>query len=179
MIGRAARIVRSTARIVVAAALTASGQQAFAQPSEAAIKAAFLSKFAAYVEWPPQAMPSAGEPFILCLVGGDPFGKLIDEAARSQQVDRHAIIVKRLPHPEPGAGCNLAYVAVGAMLDGMKGGPILTVTDARNSSQRGMIHFAVVEGRVRFHIDEAAAVRRGLAINSRLLALALSVRQRN
>jgi hypothetical protein len=42
-----------------------------------------------------------------------------------------------------------------------------------------MIHFVVAQGRVRFHIDEAAAVRSGLTINSRLLALALSVRQRD
>ena len=61
----------------------------------------------------------------------------------------------------------------------MRGKPVLTVTDARSSVRRGMIHFVVVQGRVRFHIDEAAAVRSGLTINSRLLALALSVRQRD
>jgi hypothetical protein len=150
----------------------------YAQPSESAVKAAFLGKFAAYVTWPPQARPGEGEPLILCLIGGDPFGRTIDDAVRGQQVDGHPVQVKRLPRPVDSAGCGIAFISSSAMLDGVRGRPILTVTDARSSVQRGMIHFVVAQGRVRFHIDEAAAVRSGLTINSRLLALALSVRQR-
>jgi hypothetical protein len=56
--------------------------------------------------------------------------------------------------------------------------PILTVTDARAGSNRGIIHFATVSGRVRFFIDEAAAAQRGLSISSRLLNLAVAVRTR-
>jgi hypothetical protein len=41
-----------------------------------------------------------------------------------------------------------------------------------------MIHFAVVDGRVRFHIDEAAAAARGIGISSRWLALAVDGKQR-
>jgi hypothetical protein len=52
------------------------------------------------------------------------------------------------------------------------------VTDARTSSHRGIIHFSVVGGRVRFFIDEAEASERGLSISSRLLALAIGVNQR-
>ena len=56
--------------------------------------------------------------------------------------------------------------------------PILTITDARAGPQRGMIHFTIVAGRVRFFIDDAEAATRGLSISSRLLALAAGVRQR-
>ena len=56
--------------------------------------------------------------------------------------------------------------------------PVLTVTDSRNGGQRGIIHFAIVGGRVRFYINEAAAADRNLSISSRLLALAISVNQR-
>jgi hypothetical protein len=151
---------------------------AAAQPSEAAVKAAFLGKFAAYVGWPASARRS-GEPVVLCLVGGDPFGRNLDQAVRGQQIDGQPIQVKRLARPSDDAGCTVAFAASSAMLEPMRGKPILTVTDARSSVQRGMIHFVVSQGRVRFHIDEAAAVRSGLTINSRLLALALSVRQRD
>jgi hypothetical protein len=41
-----------------------------------------------------------------------------------------------------------------------------------------MIHFSMVSGRVRFFIDDAGAAERGLSISSRLLALAIGVRQR-
>ena len=55
--------------------------------------------------------------------------------------------------------------------------PILTITDSVNGGRRGMIHFAIVGGRVRFYIDQASATQRGLNISSRLLALAIGVRQ--
>jgi len=172
-----ASTLRKLTSLLAAAALS-SGTPATAQPSEAAVKAAFLSKFAAYVSWPQQAQPASGEPLVLCIIGPDPFGRLVDDACRGQLVDGHPLAVKRLQHPDPGAGCNLAFVGAGTMLETMKGKPILTVTDARSSVQRGMIHFVVNDGRVRFHIDEALATRSGLTISSRLLALALSVRQR-
>ena len=166
------------ARAAVAAML-AFAIPAQAQPSESAVKAAFLSKFAAYVDWPPEAQPAPGAPMVLCLVGGDPFGHAMDDSVRGQQIDGHPLLVRRRARPVPAAGCAIAYVAKGPMLDGMKGRPVLTITDARTSIERGMIHFVVYEGRVRFHVDAAAAARSGLSINSRLLALALSVRQRS
>jgi hypothetical protein len=55
---------------------------------------------------------------------------------------------------------------------------VLTVTDAANGGARGIIHFQVVSGRVRFAIDTVAARRKGINISSRLLALATDVRQR-
>jgi hypothetical protein len=64
------------------------------------------------------------------------------------------------------------------MLAALSGQPILTITDAGSGSQRGIIHFALVSGRVRFFIDEAAAAQRGLSISSRLLSLAIAVRAR-
>jgi hypothetical protein len=64
------------------------------------------------------------------------------------------------------------------MLAALHGKPILTVTDSRNGSARGIIHFAVVDGRVRFYIDQAEASVDGVTISSRLLALAIDVKQR-
>jgi hypothetical protein len=55
--------------------------------------------------------------------------------------------------------------------------PVLTITDAVNAPKRGVIHFVLVDGRVRFFIDQGAAQRRGLNISSRLLTLAIGVTQ--
>jgi hypothetical protein len=44
---------------------------------------------------------------------------------------------------------------------------------------RGMIHFTLQGGRVRFHIDDDMAARSNLAISARLLGLALSVKPRS
>jgi uncharacterized Zn-binding protein involved in type VI secretion len=163
-----------------ALALAAWPAAAAAPPSDVAVKAAFLTKFPAYVAWPAAARPRPGAPLHICILGGDPFGRLIDEAARGQQVDGHPLQVRRLGAPGSAAGCHVAFVqgSAPAMLQGLQGKPVLTVTDARAGGQSGMIHFVIHQGRVRFNIDDAQAARSGVGISSRLLGIALNVRQR-
>ncbi|HEX5183939.1 MAG TPA: YfiR family protein [Allosphingosinicella sp.] len=155
---------------------------AAAQPSENAVKAAFLTKFPAYVDWPASLRIAPGAPINLCILGGDPFGRTIDEAARGQQVDGHPIAIRRMAGAAGAEICQIAFVdgdsahGTGDMLRALQGRPVLTVTDGRDGPERGMIHFVVAGGRVRFHIDQAAAESCGLTFNARLLAIALSVR---
>lgn len=169
---------------MLASALALAAAPARAQPTEEAVKAAFLPKFARYVDWPAAARPAPRAPFQLCVIGRDPFGRLLDQSAASELIDGHAIAVRRLATPDGAAGCHVAFVqGAGAqsttrLLEALRGQPVLTVTDARAGPQRGMIHFTVAGGRVRFFIDDAEAARRQLSISSRLLALALGVRQR-
>ena len=167
----------------VLALLCALPPQALAQPSDLAVKAAFLTKFPAYLDWPAAGRPGAGAPFSICVVGTDPFGRLLDSAASGQQVGGHPIRLRRHAGAAGTGGCQIAFVqgtgAVGtaALLQGLTGKPILTVTDGRAGPQQGMIHFTVQQGRVRFTIDQAAAQRSRLEINSRLLAIAVSVKR--
>ena len=160
-----------------AAALLAGGA-AQAQVSDTAVKAAFIPKFARYVTWPPSAAGSG--PLAICVIGDDPFGGALDQAASSQSVDGRPLVVKRLSSANGASVCAIAFVDgghTGETLAALGRQPILTVTDSRSSSQRGIIHFAVVGGRVRFYIDNAQAQARGLTISSRLLALAIRVNQ--
>jgi hypothetical protein len=162
---------------IVAASLAAGA--AHAEISDTAVKAAFIPKFARYVTWP----AAAGEtgPLAICVIGDDPFGTALDHAASSQSVDGRSLVVKRLSSANGASACAIAFVDGGhaaETLAALGRQPILTVTDSRSSSQRGIIHFAVIGGRVRFYIDNAQAQARGLTISSRLLALAIGVNQR-
>lgn len=171
-------------RFALMAVLAVWAGPALAQPLEQAVKAAFLSKFARYVTWPPNARPAPGAPILICLIGRDPFGKFIDEAVAGQKVDDHPLAVRRIASAAQADGCGIAYVRGGssasteAMLADLRGHPVLTVTDSEGGSARGMIHFVLNNGRVRFYIDDAAAARSNLALNARLLGVALAVRQR-
>ena len=155
---------------------------ASAEPTEWDVKAAFLPRFARYVTWPPGSMTNRNAPFVLCVLGTDPFGAAIDQAARSQAIDGRRIVVRRLASAAGADGCHIAFVGGSRATDssqllaalGRK--PVLTVTDATSAGARGIIHFSVVDGRVRFYIDELSARQRRLAISSRLLALAIRVR---
>jgi hypothetical protein len=155
-----------------------------AQPLELAVKATFLPKFMAYVAWPPAAMPPPAEAIQICVIGRDPFGARLDEAVAGQRIDQHPLAVRRLPTVEGASGCRLAFVGGSAgqsaesALKALQGSPILTVTDARLGPARGMVHFDLKGGRVGFHIDDAGAASSDLAISSRLLSLALSVKPR-
>lgn len=148
-------------------------------PSEAAVKAAFLVKFGAYVGW-----PSGAGPITLCMVGRDVFGGALDRATGGERIDGRPVQTRRMELVTRASGCDIAYLAgsarqtVPAALATLKGAPVLTVTDSRWSNARGMIHFQVAQNRVRFHIDDHAAGEGGLTMSSKLLGLALSVRQR-
>ncbi|HVI33352.1 YfiR family protein [Phenylobacterium sp.] len=159
---------------VVAAAAGAFAWPAHAQGLEYAVKAAFLTKFAAFVSWPPGT--GAG-PVRVCIVGDDPFGPAVENAAAGQ------VVVRRLAAVDRGSGCQVLYAAgssrqsVAQALQAVRGAPVLTVTDAARGGPRGMIHFVVFQDRVRFHVDAAQAAQGGLSISSKLLALGLSVKR--
>ena len=178
------RALSAATRLLLALALVVGAAPALAQPTEQAVKAAFIPKFARYVEWPAGATPGARDHFHLCVIGRDPFGRLLDQAAAGEQIEGHGVTIRRMPTPDGAAGCHLAFVQGSSAADttrfllALRRHSILTITDSRAGPQRGMIHFTVAGGRVRFFIDEAAASERGMSISSRLLALALGVRQR-
>lgn len=161
----------------LAAALSCAlgAQQAAAQPLEYAVKAAFLTKFAAFVAFPADVGPG---PVRVCVVGEDPFGQTLDGAAAAGQ-----IVVRRLAVVDRSSGCQVLYAAgssrqsVAQALAAVRGQPVLTVTDASRGGARGMIHFVVFQDRVRFHIDAAQAGQSRLTISSKLLALGLSVKR--
>lgn len=177
------RFTRLLSLALLACVPLALGAPAAAQPTDTAVKAAFVPRFARYVSWPPAAAPKGGNPYILCVIGPDPFGSSIDDAARSQLIDGRRIMIKRMGSAAGADGCHIAFISggkgpsTGQLIAAFAGKPVLTVTDAANGPQRGMIHFTIVSGRVRFYIDQLSAAQRGIQISSRLLALAVGVRQ--
>ena len=157
------------------------GAAARAQDSlEAAVKAAFLVKFAAFVGWPAATVDR--RPLALCVQGDDAVAGEIDRAAAGPALLR-PIVVRKLAAVDSSSDCDILYAAgsprqtTDQALDAVRGLPVLTVTDSAPATHRGMIDFVVFDNRVRFHIDAGAASRAGLTISSKLLALGLSVKR--
>ena len=169
--------------VAFAAAVSALGTSAQDRAVEYAVKATFLYKFAAFVEWPAGAFTSAADPLVICVAGNDGVTALVDDAALGQTVDGHALVVT---HLAPGARmprCHILYVAetarpaMAALVDSVAGAPVLTVVDGSAAAGSAVINFVVQGNRVRFDIDLKAAQRNRLAVSSKLLALAAAVRQ--
>lgn len=155
-----------------------AAQPATLQPSlEYSVKANYLVRFAAFVDWPSRAFATPQSPVVICVAGRDPFRGALDRAVRTQTAHGRALTVRRPGTREAAAGCHILYIGQGGadlVPEGQRS--ILLVSDASVMADRGMIHFVISDDRVRFHIDLQAASRAGLSISSRLLNLALSVR---
>lgn len=183
--GRGAAIA---AALALACALSplpaaASGQSlAERRTLEYPIKANYLVRFAGFVQWPASAFASPASPVVVCVLGADPFGEALDRAAAAQTVGGRTIVARRVGRVDARTGCHVVYIGrsseqtQAAALAALAGQPVLSVTDY--GGPRGVIHFAVTGNKVKFHIDERLAASGGMSISSRLLALALSVRQR-
>jgi hypothetical protein len=168
---------------VAVASLLATAAWAQGTSLAAAIKATYLYKIASFVEWPEQAFSSPTSPLRLCVVGDDPFGDLLDRAVAGQLVGERPVAVHHLRVVDPGANCHILYVAgssaqpIDGALASVRGTPVLTVTDSATTARAGgIIHFVIVDDRVRFAIDIAAAAENRLAISSKLLGLAVAVK---
>ena len=149
---------------------------------EYAVKAAFLFKLAAFVEWP-NTLPANA--FTICVVGFDPFGDLLDRAVAGQAIAGRPVAIRRLPTLSGLPLCQVAYASrqdrqlAMDVLAAVRGMPILTVTDGmRDRAARGIVNFVVVDERVRFEVDAAKAAENGLAVSSKLLSLAVDVQPR-
>lgn len=181
------RIVRAVV-MLISMALTAgvfNPANAQEQAQEYALKAALLSKFGLYVEWPGSAFSSAASPINLCIAGEDPFGEALDKVAAGELINNRKVVSRRLKTVGRDSGCHILYIgdsdaqSLEQIIEAVRGGNVLTVTDDDGSgSATGIIEFVIKDNRVRFNIDDEAAAQNGLVISSKLLSLALNVKRR-
>jgi len=157
----------------------ASNAQPAADALEYRIKAAFVCKFAGYVEWPPQAFADRDSPIVIGILGSD---AIVDEIARTAAglaVDGRGLSVRRFLRGEPLGGAHLVYIMgsddgrVSEAVAALKGLPVLIVTESiRGLASGSMINFVVVDDKVRFDIAPQAAEASHLKISARLLGVA-------
>ncbi len=144
--------------------------------SEYRLKAVFLFNFAQFVEWPPAALPHDNTPFIIGVLGKDPFGSDLDAVVHGEAVDRHPLAVKRYNDVAEIRDCQILFISASELahlepiLAALKGRNILTVSDANDAALRGvMIGMVRQDNRIRLRIDLQAARASDLTISSKLL----------
>jgi len=147
-----------------------------AAQSEYRVKAVFLFNFAQFVEWPPTAYQSPATPFVIGILGEDPFGPDLDAIVHGERVDQHPMVVERFRSVDEVHDCNILYIArteiprLPTILTALKGRSVLTVSDAEQSDQSGvMIRLVNRNSRIRLQIDVGAAKAGNLTISSKLL----------
>lgn len=166
-----------------------AGAPAWGAPEEPArvaqerVKAAFLYKFASYVDWPAAAFPAANSPIVIGVAGADQLSKELNEAVGGRQVAGRPLQVRQLGADTAAENCcQILYVGAESrrqraaeLLAGAKALPVLTVTDSSEHPSDSVINFVLVDNRVRFDISRDAAERKGLQLRSQLLGVARQV----
>ena len=179
------RLARLSLRLLAGLCLLLPGLAAAQDPAregEVRIKAAFLSKFGDFVEWPPAAFRDAGTPFVIAVMGSADVAAELERVARSRVVQARPVAVRRLRRGERLEGVHVLFVGaaeeanLGEILAAAAGRPVLTVTESEGALEQGsMINFIAAEDKVRFDIALPAAELGQLRISARLLGVARKV----
>lgn len=174
--GRLARVLGA-----LALALLAAGAARAQSAAEATVKAAFLYKFAGYVEWPLAAFPQPDSPLVIGVVGADDVALELEKLVPGRQVNARRVVVRRVREGEPLRGLHLLFVGRGepnlrAVLRTAQQQGVLTVSESERGLEAGSaINFVQVDDRIGFEVSLDAAERSGLRISSRMLAVARRV----
>lgn len=174
-----------TFRLALLAALCLalpSWAQTQIQATDVQVKAAFLYKFGAYVEWPPKAFAEPGTAFTIGVLGADAVAQELEQISAGRTVHGRPVAVRRLKRGDSLAGMHVLFVGqaqaarLEEILTSARAQPLLVVTDAADGLPDGsIINFVPVENKLRFDIAVATAERMQLRISSRLLAVARKV----
>ncbi|MDQ6620189.1 MAG: YfiR family protein [Pseudomonadota bacterium] len=151
--------------------------------TERGIKAAFVYKFLAYVDWPAVAFSAPEAPIVIGVIGADDLALELQQITAMRNVNGRPVLVRRLREGDSPAGVHVLVVGRGdsarlpAVMRSVQQRPVLTVSEAPAGLDAGaVINFVLVDGRVRFEISVDAAERNGLKLSSRLLTVAQNVR---
>ena len=148
--------------------------------SEEAVKAAFLFRFADYVQWPTSGSPPAV--FTIAVVDDEPVAAALTPLLATHLVEGHPAQVRRVHQAEEALDAQIVFLGGGdpdahrRFIARLADRPALIVTEEGNGLDEGStVNFLLVDHRLRFEVSLAAARRSHLQISSELLSVATRV----
>lgn len=164
---------RAVALLSCAVVVCARAQDA----SESAVKAAYLYKFAAYVEWPAAARPDA--PFVIATLAADEVAAELAQLLPGRAIGGRPAVVRKVTAGESLKDVQILFVGrragnPRAATEAARREGALAVTET-GLDHGGAINFVVDDNRVSFEVSLEAAERGGHRISSRMLAVARRV----
>jgi hypothetical protein len=146
------------------------------------VKAAILYNLARFVSWPAGAFADSTAPFVICVLGADPFGARLEEVLRGHHIGERGIKAVRLAEVKPG--CHVLFLSnseqrrLPALLGQLRGSGALTVGELEDFTKLGgMVRLSTQGEQVRFDINVPAAAAEDLKVSARLMALASGARR--
>ena len=143
--------------------------------------------FTQYTVWPTSSFSSNTAPIVVGILGDNPFGPWLSEIdGKSVDEKGKPSRTLALAYKRPGddlSDCHLLFVSrsekdrAPSLIAGLKGKPILTVSEIDKFTQSGgMVRFVLVGGNVKFEINPQAIEDSGLKISALVGRLAITAK---
>lgn len=159
--------------------LLAAGPSGAQVSREYRLKAVFLFHFAQFAEWPQESLGDTNEPFVICVLGTDPFGPVLEEVVRGETVHGRKLTVERHRRVEDIKRCHILFISqsenrqLERIVETLKGRPVLTVSDLEGAAYRGvMIRLVTESNRIRLRVNLEAVKNSKIVLSSKLLRVA-------
>ncbi len=172
-------LVRCGTIVILVSLLYPAGARTQERAGEYQLKAAFLFNFGKFIEWPESSFAGTTSPFLVCVLGEDPFGKTLDQTLQGKQMANHPVRIVRAMDANGVRQCQIVFVSASekphlpAIFAALRGSNALIVGETSGfAASGGAIEFTMEEKHIHFTINLDAIQRAGLQISSQLLALA-------
>ena len=183
------RIVGCALTLALAWALSGNATTSAQAPGvnrEYPLKAAFLYNFGNYIEWPADTFASADAPFVVGVMGTNPFGTVLNDVAATKTLHGRSIVIRPVVDESEVAACQILFICAGvgeierlAVINSSRDKHVLIVGETKDLAAQGaVINFFVEQNKVRFEVNAQAARERDLKISSKLMSLAKLVEPR-
>jgi hypothetical protein len=165
--------------VLLSSAPAARVHAADEQYSEDAVKAAYLYRFAGYVEWPEESV--AGHPFTIATFNAPGIARQLRRLLPGHPIHGRVAQVREVTRAQDVGDAQVLYVGsghsefLGMLATGADRAVLLVTGDERGLDMGSVLNFVTVDKRVRFEISLTAAERAGLKISSELLSVAIRV----
>ena len=165
--------------LFVLAAMLCLAARVSAGPREYEVKAAFIYNFTQFIEWPKDVFSGADAPFVIAVVGPDPFEGALGRIFTGKSVGSHPIVTKHFDSVDDLGPCQLLFVPTAedassrAITEKVGKAPTLIVGESETLlSSGGAIRLYLEDDRMRFQINSEALDVARLKASAKLMQLA-------
>lgn len=143
------------------------------------IHAQMIYNFIKYIQWPDEA---EGGDFVVGVMGDDDMLNILKKWYDGKPKGGKKYVIKKLTTADEASTCSVVYLAKSKSkeLEKIKtaivGKSVLTVSDGFNLGQKGScINFKVIDGKLKFEINQAAVAGSSLKVASQLSGMAIVI----
>lgn len=143
------------------------------------IHSAMLYNFIKYVQWPDEG---AGGEFIVGVLGEDNVFNTLKQWYDGKPKGSKKYVIKKLANASEASTCQVVYIGKSKSKDfddvknTITGKSVLTITDGNGLGQKGScINFKVIEGKLKFELNQATVNASNLKVSSQLTSMAIVI----